>query len=105
MSFVAPRLITDDLTKVAYRATNIVDSTCCSHPDDLRSLARFRSPTDLKSVVTPSSMKGRMVSDHNPNDRVYARVHKPLDEMTPEEIHEFAEETYEQIMKLMRGGE
>ncbi len=28
-----------------------------------------------------------------------------LSEMTPEEIHEFAKETYEQIMKLMRGGE
>ncbi len=50
-------------------------------------------------------MKGRIVSDHNSNDRVYVRVPKPLDEMTPEEIHEFAEETYEQIMKLMRGGE
>jgi len=24
--------------------------------------------------------------------------------MTPEEIHEFAEDTYEQIIKLMRGG-
>ena len=44
------------------------------------------------------------MSDHNPNDREYVRVPKPLDEMTPEEIHEFAEETYEQIMKLMRGG-
>ena len=50
-------------------------------------------------------MKGKIVSDHNPNDRVYVRVPKPLDEMTPEEIHEFAEDTYEQIMKLMRGGE
>ena len=45
------------------------------------------------------------MSDHNPNDRVYVRVPKSLDEMTPEEIHEFAEETYEQILKLMRGGE
>ena len=44
------------------------------------------------------------MSVHNPNDRVYVRVPKPLDEMTPEEIHEFAEETYKQIMKLMRGG-
>jgi hypothetical protein len=50
-------------------------------------------------------MKERIMSDHNSNDRVYVRVPKPLDEMTPEEIHEFAEETYEQIMKLMRGGE
>ena len=59
---------------------------------------------NLKSVVTPSSMKGRIVSDHDPNDRVHVRPPKPLDEMTPEEIHEFAEDTYEQIMKLMRGG-
>ncbi len=43
------------------------------------------------------------MSDHNSNDRVYVRVPKPLDEMTPGEIHEFAKETYEQIMKLMRG--
>ena len=35
---------------------------------------------------------------------MYVRVPKPVDEMTPEEMHEFAEETYEQIMKLMRGG-
>ena len=49
-------------------------------------------------------MKRRVVSVHNPNDRVYVHVSKPLDEMTPEEIHEFAEDTYEQIMKLMRGG-
>ncbi len=46
--------------------------------------------TNLKSVVTPSSMKGRIVSDHDPNDRVYFRPPKPLDEMTPEERHEFA---------------
>ncbi len=45
------------------------------------------------------------MSDHNSNDRVYIRPPKPLDEMTPEEINEFAKETYEQIMKLMRGGE
>ena len=49
-------------------------------------------------------MKARIVSDHNPNDRLYVRVPKPLDEMTLEEIHEFAEDTYEQIMKLMSGG-
>ena len=45
------------------------------------------------------------MSDHNSNDRVYVRVPKPLNEMKPEEIDEFAKETYEQIMKLMRGGE
>ena len=39
------------------------------------------------------------------NDRVYVRAPKPLDEMTPEEIHKFAEETYEQIMKPMQGGD
>ena len=45
------------------------------------------------------------MSDHNPNDRECVRLPKQLDEMTPEEIHEFAKETYEQTMKLMRGGE
>ena len=41
------------------------------------------------------------MSDHNPNDRVYVRVPKPLDEMTPEEIRAFAEEMYERIMGQM----
>ena len=45
------------------------------------------------------------MSDHNSNDRVYVRVPKPLDEMTPEEIDEFAKQTYEQIMKLMQGNQ
>ena len=43
------------------------------------------------------------MSDHNLNDRLYVRLPKRSDELTPEEIHEFAEDTYEQIMKLMRG--
>ena len=38
------------------------------------------------------------MSDHNPNDRVYMRSSKPLDEMTPEEIRAFAEEMYNRIM-------
>ena len=38
------------------------------------------------------------MSDHNPNDRVYMRSSKPLDEMTPEEINAFAEEMYNRIM-------
>lgn len=45
------------------------------------------------------------MSESNRKKRVYVRVPKPLNEMTPEEIHEFAEDTYEQIMKLMRGGD
>ena len=32
------------------------------------------------------------MSDHNPNDRIYLRSTKPLDEMTSEEIKAFAEE-------------
>ena len=38
------------------------------------------------------------MSDHNPNDRVYLRSNKPLDEMAPEEIRAFAEEMYERII-------
>ena len=38
------------------------------------------------------------MSDHNPNDRIYLRSNKPLDEMTPEEIRAFAEEMYNRIM-------
>ena len=41
------------------------------------------------------------MSDHNPNDRVYMRSSKPLDEMTSEEIRAFAEEMYERIMGQM----
>ena len=38
------------------------------------------------------------MSDHNPNDRIYLRSNKPLNEMTPEEIRAFAEEMYDRIM-------
>ena len=38
------------------------------------------------------------MSDHIPNDRIYLRSNKPLDEMTPEEIRAFAEEMYNRIM-------
>ena len=44
------------------------------------------------------------MSDHNPNDRIYLRSNKPLDEMTPEEIRAFAEEMYERIMGQMSAG-
>ena len=38
------------------------------------------------------------MSDHIPNDRMYMRSNKPLDEMTPEEIRAFAKEMYERII-------
>ena len=41
------------------------------------------------------------MSDHNPNDRIYLRSNKPLDEMTPKEIRAFAEEMYERIISQM----
>ena len=41
------------------------------------------------------------MNDHNPNDRIYMRSNKPLDEMTPEEIRAFAEEVYEHIIGQM----
>ena len=41
------------------------------------------------------------MSDHDPNDRIYMRSNKPLDEMTPEEIRAFAEEMYERIVGQM----
>ena len=43
------------------------------------------------------------MSDHIPNDRIYLRSNKPLDEMTPEEIGAFAEEMYERIIGQMSG--
>ena len=71
------------------------------HPDDLRDLARWRSPTDRKSVVTPSSMKGKIVSDDNPKRRIYMRPSKPITEMSDEEIQVFAENMYQQIMGIL----
>ena len=41
------------------------------------------------------------MNDRNPNDRIYLRSNKPLDEMTLEEIRAFAEEMYERIMGQM----
>ena len=41
------------------------------------------------------------MSDHNPNERIYLRSNKPLNEMTPEEIRAFAEEMYERIISQM----
>jgi hypothetical protein len=41
------------------------------------------------------------MSDHNPNERIYMRSSKPANEMTPEEIREFAEELYERIISQM----
>ena len=53
---------------------------------------------NLKSEATPSVIKGRIMNNHNPNDRVYVRPSKPVNEMTPEEIRAFAEEVYDRIM-------
>ena len=52
---------------------------------------------NLKSEATPSLIKGRIMTNHNPNDRVYVRPSKPANEMTPEEIRAFAEEVYDRI--------
>ena len=41
------------------------------------------------------------MNDRIPNDRIYLRSNKPLNEMTPEEIRAFAEELYERIMGQM----
>ena len=60
-----------------------------------------RSPTDLKSVVTPSSMKGKIVRENKSDKRVYMKPNKPATEMTEEEIHAFAEEMYERIISQM----
>ena len=41
------------------------------------------------------------MSENNPNERIYLRPSKPLNEMTDEEIRIFAEETYEQIIRAL----
>ncbi len=46
-------------------------------------------------------MKGKLMSEHNPNDRIFMRPNKPANKMTEEEIHAFAEEMYERIMGQM----
>jgi hypothetical protein len=47
----------------------------------------------------------KIMSDHNPNDRIYMRPNKPANEMTEEEIHAFAEEMYNRIMGILPGRE
>jgi hypothetical protein len=42
-------------------------------------------------------MKGKAMSDHNPNDRIYMRPNKPANEMT--------EEMYNRIMGILPGRE
>ena len=39
------------------------------------------------------------MNENSPNERIYLRPSKPINEMTDEEIRTFAEETYEQIIR------
>ena len=41
------------------------------------------------------------MSENNPNERIYLRPSKPVNEMTEEEMRTFAEETYEQIIRAL----
>ena len=41
------------------------------------------------------------MNESNPNERIYLRPSKPINEMTDEEIRTLAEETYEQIMRAL----
>ena len=41
------------------------------------------------------------MNENNPNERIYLRPSKPLNEMTKEEIRALAEETYEQIIRAL----
>jgi hypothetical protein len=41
------------------------------------------------------------MTENNPNERVYLRPSKPINEMTNEEIRTLAEETYEQIIRAL----
>jgi len=41
------------------------------------------------------------VNENNPNERIYLRPSKLLNEMTDEEIRTLAEETYEQIIRAL----
>ena len=41
------------------------------------------------------------MNNHNPNERIYLRPSKPVNEMTKEEIRALAEETYEQIIRTL----
>ena len=41
------------------------------------------------------------MTENNPNERVYLRPSKPINEMTNDEIRTLAEETYEQIIRAL----
>ena len=41
------------------------------------------------------------MNKNSPNERIYLRPSKPLNEMTEKEIRTFAEETYEQIIRAL----
>jgi hypothetical protein len=41
------------------------------------------------------------MTENNPNERIYLRPNKPLNEMTDKEIRTLAEETYEQIIRTL----
>jgi len=41
------------------------------------------------------------VNENSPNEHIYLRPSKPLNEMTDEEIRTLAEETYEQIIRAL----
>jgi hypothetical protein len=41
------------------------------------------------------------MNENSPNERIYLRPSKPVNEMTDEEIRVFAEETYEQIIRAL----
>ena len=41
------------------------------------------------------------MNESNPNERIYLRPSKPVNEMTKEEIRTLAEETYEQIIRSL----
>ena len=41
------------------------------------------------------------MNENNPNQRIYLRPSKPVNEMTREEIRTFAEDTYEQIIRAL----
>ena len=41
------------------------------------------------------------MNESSPNERIYLRPSKPVNEMTDEEIRTLAEETYEQIIRTL----
>jgi hypothetical protein len=41
------------------------------------------------------------VNENIPNERIYLRASKPLNEMTEKEVRALAEETYEQITRAL----